>query len=75
MKSPAQSPDLNPIEHLWDHPERRLENHKITSKATIKAALQEEWDKIGSEITENLVSSMPNRLREVIKMKGNGIRY
>lgn len=75
MKTPAQSPDLNPIEHLWDELERRIRTHTITDKTSLKAALSEEWDKIGSEITHKLVSSMPNRLREVLKMKGYATRY
>lgn len=75
MKSPAQSPDLNPIEHLWDHLERRIREHHITNKENLKAALAEEWEKIGPEITVKLVSSMKSRLGEVLRMRGYATRY
>ncbi|GFT59203.1 transposable element Tcb1 transposase [Trichonephila clavipes] len=32
LRSPPQSPDLNPIEHLWDLLERKIGQHPITSK-------------------------------------------
>lgn len=65
LHSPPQSPDINPIEHLWDYVERKLKNHRITSKQMLKKALQEEWDKVPSAFTTKLVASMPNRLNEV----------
>ena len=45
MDWPAQSPDLNPIEHLWDVLERRLRArpHRPTSIPLLSAALREEW--------------------------------
>lgn len=75
LHTPPQSPDLNPIEHLWDVLERRIRTHNITSKATLKAALQEEWSKIGEADTAKLVFSMPKRLEEVIKQKGFATKY
>nr|CAH7716000.1 unnamed protein product [Callosobruchus chinensis] len=34
--APAQSPDLNPIEHLWGILKRRIKEHNITSKTALK---------------------------------------
>lgn len=36
---PAQSPDLNPIEHLWDHLDRKIRQHNITSKKVLKTTM------------------------------------
>ena len=45
---PAQSPDLNPIEHFWDELERRLRARPScpTSVCDLTNALLEEWSKI-----------------------------
>ena len=45
---PAQSPDLNPIEHLWDELEWRLRARPSgpTSVPDLTNALLEEWSKI-----------------------------
>lgn len=75
LKTPPQSPDLNPIEHLWDLLEKRIRNHVISSKEMLKAVLLEEWNKITEEETSKLVASMPKRLKEVLKNKGYPTSY
>ncbi|MCI4391978.1 hypothetical protein PGIGA_G00140630 [Pangasianodon gigas] len=48
---PAQSPDLNPIEHLWGELERRLRARpsRPTSVPDLTNALLDEWAKIPTE--------------------------
>lgn len=76
IETPPQSPDLNPIEHLWEHVERKIRsNHKIQRKRQLEQAISEEWGKISSDITSKLVESMPNRLLAVIKNNGNPTKY
>jgi len=74
---PAQSPDLNPIENLWNELETRIRKHKPIpkNKTEFFAALQEEWYKIDESRLTRLVKSMPNRIREVIKNKGYPTKY
>lgn len=74
-KHPRQSPDLNPVEHLWEELERRVRKHAINNKNELKEKLQEEWNKIQFSVTKKLVESMQNRLRAVIKSKGNPTKY
>ena len=74
LRTPPQSPDVNPIEHLWDHLEQRIRKHNITSKESLKAILEDEWRKI-PEVTKNLVDSMPRRLDAVLKSKGYATKY
>jgi hypothetical protein len=49
---PAQRPDLNPIEHLWNVLEKRvrLRSPKPKNKIQLLEAAQEEWHKIRPEI-------------------------
>ena len=74
---PAQSPDLNPIEHLWDVLERKVRAHKPLpkNKEELWQILQEEWLNIDDHIYQNLVDSMPRRITAVINSNGNPTKY
>lgn len=70
LETPPRSPDINIIEHLWDELERKIRLHNITSKETLRRALQEEWSKIMPEFCENLVKSIPRRLQCIKNARG-----
>ncbi|CAF3709059.1 unnamed protein product [Rotaria sp. Silwood1] len=75
LKWPAQSPDINPIEHCWNELERRLKPYSPKNKDELWAIMQQEWKGIGQDITSKLVNSMPKRLQEVLKYHGGPTRY
>jgi len=74
---PAQSPDLNPIENLWNELEIRIRKRKPMpkNKNDFFVALKEEWYKIDKSRLIRLVKSMPNRINAVIESKGNPTKY
>jgi len=74
---PPQSPDLNPIEHLWDEVDRRLRNlpGQIHSKKDLWEKIQQVWNDIEIDTCSKLIESMPNRLADVIKAKGGYTRW
>jgi len=57
---PGQSPDLNPIEHLWDELKRRIRAKTVHPKnlGELEVFLQECWSQIQREVYQNLVESM-----------------
>lgn len=77
MDWPARSPDLNPIEHVWDHLKRRVRGRKPrpTSIEELKTAVLEEWEAIPQENIKNLILSMQNRVEEVIRRRGGNTHY
>lgn len=75
LHSPPQSPDLNPIEHVWDYIEKQLHKYDITSKRSLEQAIMAEWGKVPITFTEKVVLLMPNRLKAVIEAKGGPTRY
>jgi transposase len=51
LKWPGNSPDLNPIEHIWDLIKKRIKQKYpiIGTMERLKAAWQEEWDILSLE--------------------------
>jgi transposase len=75
METPPQSPDINPIENLWDELGRRMQRRQVSNKNQLKEALLEEWNKIEPKCCQKLVNSMPNRLECVIEKMGYATKY
>ena len=72
---PSQSPDLNPIEHLWSYMKCEYEKTPVTSKKELRKRISNIWSSIPTEMTERLVKSMKNRLIEVLQAKGGSTSY
>jgi hypothetical protein len=75
MEIPPQSPDINPIENLWSLFETKIRKCKCSSRQMLIENLKKEWDKIGQDVTANLVNSMPRRLQATIYNKGHHTKY
>jgi len=77
MAWPAQSPDLNPIEHLWEHLKRVLKRYDEPPRGVFELweRVAEEWGEISPEVCQNLIESMPRRVAAVIKAKGGQTKY
>jgi hypothetical protein len=72
----SQSPDLNPIEHVWSELERRIRKRpRFRTTGQLWEALCEEWLKIHVEVIKNLINSMPKRCAAVIQAKGWNTKY
>jgi hypothetical protein len=74
---PAQSPDLNPIEHLWVLLKFRLEEYETEPKSIheLWSRIEVEWEKISKEECLNLIKSMPRRIEALLKAKGGYTKY
>ncbi|CAM4859450.1 unnamed protein product [Rotaria socialis] len=54
LKWPPYSPDLNPIEHMWDELERRMKKEKPKNATELKHALSRVWQADIIEISNSL---------------------
>jgi hypothetical protein len=77
MVWPAQSPDLNPIEHLWDHLKRQLNKYPKPPSGCheLWERVAEEWNNIPPETCQGLIESMPRRIKAVLSAKGGHTKY
>lgn len=75
LKWPSQSPDLNPIEHLWEHVDRQMKGIKPSNHADLFSKINEIWDSIPIDVCINLVDSMSRRCQAVLDCKGYPTKY
>jgi hypothetical protein len=77
MDRPAQSPDLNSIEHVWYQLKRRLNTYptRPTTKKELEQRIATEWYKFTEKDCLKYKDSMPARIKAVIKSKGGPTKY
>ncbi|GFX36565.1 transposable element Tc3 transposase [Trichonephila clavipes] len=74
---PAYSPDLNPIEHVWDMLGRRIAARQSppTCLPELRKALLDEWCNIPQDQIDNLILSMPRCCKACIASSGRRTPY
>lgn len=72
---PGNSPDLNPIENCWGILKAELGKKTFANIAEMREALTREWFSLPLSYFQNLVKSMPNRLKAVIENDGGPTKY
>ena len=74
---PPYSPDLTPIEHMWDELDRRVRKRRNppATLAQLRNALIDEWNNIPMRTVNALVNSIQRRIRAATAARGGHTRY
>jgi transposase len=74
---PAQSPDMNPIEHVWKQLKVLVNKRPNQSRNgdELWVALEEEWLNIDITFINSLIDSMPRRIQALHNAKGRSTKY
>jgi len=72
---PPYSPDLNPIENLWNDLARRVEARPASTVEELQDAIAEEWERTSPAYLRKLARSMPQRCQAVIDAHGDHTKY
>lgn len=77
LQWPARSPDLNPIEHVWDMLKRRVRARPNPPQNLneLREAMVTVWEEFTQVEIRNIVQSMPDRMQAVIRARGGNTRY
>ena len=77
ISCPTQSPDLNPIEHVWRRLKEKVSKRPEVPKnlKELEEVLKEEWKKIDKRFINSLIESMPKRVEAVISCRGGSTKY
>ncbi|GFW50191.1 transposable element Tcb2 transposase [Trichonephila clavipes] len=70
---PTRSPDLSPIENVWDALGRQLQPSRDTGELT--AQMQRLWQDLPQGVISDLIESMPRRISACIAARGGFTTY
>jgi len=73
---PGNSPDLNPIENLWQIMKRNVRRHAPKNMQDLQFWIKRVWiNEVDPNVCKKLVASMPKRIQTVIHNKGQMSKY
>jgi len=73
--SPPNSPDLNPIENLWNIVKTNVERRKPRNCKELEQFMTEVWDNIPNFVLINLIDSIKHRCKLIIENNSDRIPY
>ncbi|KAF1980650.1 hypothetical protein K402DRAFT_343978, partial [Aulographum hederae CBS 113979] len=74
LMHPAQSPNLNALEGVWDIIKQRLRSVAYEDIEQLKAIAQEAWQNITQEQIQARINEIPERIKILASGDGRRIR-
>ena len=73
MEWPVCSPDMNPIDHVWDMLGQFIvaRLRPLFTLQDMKMALLEKWNSIPQSLIDNIIASVENRCAAVLAVRGD----
>lgn len=77
LPHPARSPDMNPIEHVWDYLKRMIRDREVrpATLRDLRTSVGEEWDRMPQDYVNNLIRGMPRRVMALARAQGGNTHY
>jgi len=74
---PANSPDLSPIEPVWNELKKIIRNleHRPTSTDGLITAIHAAWEELSIDDVNKHVHGMPERVEAILKARGGHTRF
>lgn len=72
---PSNSPDLNPIENVWNIMKQHILRQHPTNYNELRQAILDAWELVTPDVLRKLFDSMPSRIQAVIDNKGDRTDY
>jgi transposase len=75
LEWPPQSPDLSPIEQIWDYVKSKMDTTERSSKEVMWKKIQKEWNKIPKKVLRKYILSLKSRCAACLNAKGYHTKY
>ncbi|KAI5151652.1 hypothetical protein ENBRE01_2288 [Enteropsectra breve] len=77
MAWPSCSPDLNPIEHVWDYVDRHVRSRDVQPQTLeeLELAIGEEWYAVPDKYIQDLYEGYERRLMAIVIARGRYNKY
>jgi hypothetical protein len=78
MTWPPYSPDLNPIETIWNVMKDWIQEHhpeEVNDYQVLRTIVQQAWESVGSDVFQRQIATMPRRMQDVIAANGGPTKW
>lgn len=72
---PSNSPDINPIENVWALLKHKIKKINVKNITELKEIILKCWNEIDASHIQNIINSIPSRIKQILSNNGMNIKY